>query len=303
MLKLMLVWSLLLALIIFGAKVLWPDTEETSVEKTEATAVESLQRDNDYRQLNKAMPECAKVMSGFLAASGAEERNQFVLNPVTNASRMVRFYSQNPIISIDPKSLTDGSQSLLDFPDGTLGIEARWSVKDGRTVDACFRKDNDAWLLDWEHFARYSDYPWPLFLAGSGPAEGEFRLLARERLATERKDSPTISLALYAPRFGKPAETGFQSPEVLVRRSTRSGKLLEAAFAMRADDERVFNSSLPTLDPDGLIRVYVKVRREDGEVQRQFEITEVIACHWMSVDDPGVEIEEEDTIDQDTQDL
>lgn len=38
---------------------------------------------------------------------------------------------------------------------------------------------------------------------------------------------------------------------------------------------------LPVMEPDGFIRVRVKVRREDTEEGRRFHLEEVAACHWL----------------------
>lgn len=37
-----------------------------------------------------------------------------------------------------------------------------------------------------------------------------------------------------------------------------------------------------------MIRVRVKIRRTEVAKERGFELIEVRACHWYSVDDPGV---------------
>jgi hypothetical protein len=177
---------------------------------------------------------------------------------------------------------------VLNLPGGRA-IETSWNAPDGRKVDAIFREENGEWRLDWDHFVRYGDYPWSLFLAGSGPPEGEFRLLARERLADARKKADSISIVLYAPRFARPGETGFQSPEFLVPRNTRDGQLLDAAFKLARSGGQVFGSKLPNPNPDDMIRVRVKVRRLEQDLERKFEIAAVLACHWYSVDDPGVE--------------
>jgi hypothetical protein len=246
---------------------------------------------DDMILLRQAGQKCGEAFEGFLAAGTPEKRNQFVLSPVSTASRMDRFYSLNPIVNIEPGNLSLAGSGLVHLPGG-IAFQAQWNSADGKKFDAFFREENGEWRLDWEHFARYSDYPWSLFLAGTGPSEGEFRLLARERLAEERKDSETISLVLYAPRFGYPLEAGFQSPEFLVPRNQRDGQLLDAAFKLARGGGRVFGAKLPELNPDGMIRVRVKVRRTEVDMERKFEIAAVTACHWYALDDPGVETEQ-----------
>jgi hypothetical protein len=204
---------------------------------------------------------------------------------------MARFYDLNPQVTLVPQSLSPAHSAILNLPTGRA-IETNWKSADGRVVDAVFVEQDEEWRLDWEHFVRFSTYPWSLFLAGSDEPEGEFRLLARLRLADERSDADDLSIVLYAPVFGAPDQTGFQSPEFLVKRDTPNGRLLDAAFKLEKSGSRVFGVDIPNPNPEGLIRVRVKVRRIEDDQGRRFELLDVIACHWYSVDVPGVEIPE-----------
>ena len=288
MLKLVGGWSAVLALIVFGARQMWPEDQAEKRPAASTGSAAPVVADEDVELLNDAGQKCAEAFSGYLSAGTPEQRNQFVLKPISTASRMALFYSMNPITAIDPQTLGMAGSSVLHLP-GDRMIETQWASKDGKILDAIFREENGEWRLDWDHFVRFSDYPWSLFLAGSGEPEGEFRLLARERLAEERKNEETISIVLYAPRFGHPRDTGFQSPEFLVSRRTRDGQLLDAAFKLARSGKQVFNSKLPDINPDGMIRLRVKVKRTEVDMERKFEISGVTACHWYSVDEPGVE--------------
>ena len=287
MLKLVGGWSLVLALIVIGARKMYhvdtPDPPSVT-ERAEAGPVFS---EEDRMLLEDAGPKCAAAFSGFLAAGVPEQRNQFVLAPVETAARMARFHTMNPMTNVDPQTISLESSSILVLPSGKA-IETLWSSSDGKRIDAVFREESSEWRLDWDHFARYGEYPWPLFLAGSGESEGEFRLLARERLAEERKDADTISIVLYGPRFGRPEDTGIQSPEFLVSRRSKEGMLLDAGFKLARQGRQVFGSRMPRIDPDGMIRVWVKVKRSEVDLERKFEITKVLGCHWYSEEDPGV---------------
>lgn len=292
MLKLVSGWTLLLAIIVFAARSKWHVETDTPKQDTTITKSGKELPEEDKILLNKSSQSCIETFSRFLAAGIPEQQNQFVLSPLETAAKMARFYSQNPSGNIDPSTLKRESGSVIHLPE-TPAIETVWKAEDGRRFDAVFINENDEWRLDWDHYARYSDYPWALFLAGSGNPEGEFRLLARERLAEERKEADSISVVFYAPRFGQPKETGYQSPEFLIPRNSESGKLLDAAFKAARKGVKPFDSQLTDFDPDELIRVRVKVRRTEMGMERKFEVTEVVACHWYSVDDPGVVIEDE----------
>ena len=291
MAKLVICWSLFLLAVVFGARHLMHGEQSRAQPYVSQAAAKRVIPDADVVLLSEAAPLCNQTFSEFLAATTPEGRTQFVLTPITTAARMARFYSLNPQTEIDPQSLALANSAVLHLP-GRRAIETQWRATDGRTTDAVFIEENGEWRLDWDHFARFSDYPWALFLSGSEMEHGEFRLLARERLAAERKNADAISVVLYAPRFGNSGETGFQSPEFLIKRNTRNGRLLDAAFKLDREGARVFGVNLPNINPEGLIRVRVKVHRLEQGGERRFEIEEVVACHWYSVDAPGVEIPE-----------
>ncbi len=293
MLKLVLGWTAVLVAIVLFAERFWKDKSEDRAIATAPPAEKVIRTAEDEVFLNEVSPLCTQTLSGFLTASSPEERNQFVLSPVDTAARMARFYSMNPLTEIDPATLTAKGASVVRLPD-KKAVELQLGSPDGRLLDVVFVKQNDEWRIDWDHYVRYSDMPWALYLAGSGDPDGEFRLLARERLADERKNADTISLVLYAPRFGYASSTGYQSPEFIVRRDTREGKLLDAAFKLEREGKRVFGVNLPSINPEGLIGVRVKIRRIDSDLGRRFEISEIRACHWYSTDDPGIEIPEKD---------
>jgi hypothetical protein len=290
MAKLVVGWSVILVAIVFAARTLLHDdkTERRQAFNKEVDA-KVVVSEEDTALLTKTIAPASSTISQFLTADTPEARNQFVLDPIGTAAKMARFYSLNPLVVIDPHTLKITGNSVVQLP-GRRAIELQWNCEDGRALDAVFVEENGEWHLDWEHYARYSDYPWALFLAGSGDDHGEFRLLARERLAEERKNDATISVVLYAPRFGHPGETGYQSPEFLVPRDTKNGRLLDAGFKLERSGGRVFGVKLPDTNPEGLIRVRAKVRRVEENGERRFELEDVVACHWYSVDEPGVEI-------------
>lgn len=279
---------LLMGAIVGTARLFWAE-ESSNTTPSPPLAAQTVQvSEEDQSLLNDEAPKCADIFSSYVSAPSPEARNQFVQSPVTTASHMARFYSTNPVTRVDPTTLRMTAKSVLPLP-GSKALEIRWQTTDGKLLDAVFMNQDGDWNLDWEHHVRYSDIPWALYLAGSGEDEAEFRLLARERLADERKDASDISVVLYAPRFGYPNETGFVSPEFLVPKAGENGRKLETAFKLEREGKQPFGVKLPSINPEGLIRVRVKVRRIVENMERRFELKEVIACHWYSTDAPGME--------------
>jgi hypothetical protein len=289
MLTLIAAWLLLVVLIIAIIKMTAKDLPKNgrfvSKQELEKRSISA----EDLALLDAAIPLCSQNFANFLNARSPEERNQFVISPITTAARMARFYQLNSIKNFDPKTLTLTRSAVLHLPGGSA-IETQWKSVTGGTFDALFIKENGEWRLDWDHYVRFSEYPWPLFLVGGGEDRGEFRLLARERLATERRGLDTISVILAAPRLGYAKDIGTQSPEILVPRDSKSGRLLMAAFKLEKDKKRVFGLTLASLNPEDFIRVRATVSRTKLETGYGFEIQEITAAHWYSEASAGIEL-------------
>lgn len=287
-LKLVAVWTLLLGVLAVCAHLFWKERPRDIREDTALTSTRGTLGDGDIALINKAYPKIARNLGGFLSSGTPEERNQFVRTPVDTARRMARFYQTNPFVNFDVPSIKGTGSGVIRLPDGRHLIENRWSISDGRSFDTVFFDEDGDWRLDWEEFVRFGDQPWLLFLSGTGNAEGEFRLFARERMPDQRSSVGALRISLHASRFGHPNQTGDPSPEILVDQNSETGRMLKAAFQARNEERPIFGSNLPNQDPEGMIRVRVKVKRSDGSLGKAFSITEVKACHWLSIDDPGV---------------
>lgn len=289
MTKLLVGWVVLVLLIVIGARRMWHREESRFADDYRGDREEQRFSDKQTKVLEAALPICAEVMNGYINAQTPEERNQFVLMPVRTASRMAEFYRNNPMLKLDQDAKFHLEQfELLHYGGGDV-VETLWTTEDGRQYDAVFVNEEGEWRIDWEHFARYSTHPWPLFLAGTGPSQGEFRLYARERLAQERRREETMSIYLYAQRLGYPDKAGYQSPEFLVERESPQGRMLAAGFSAMRRNKRPFGSTLPIAYPDDMIRVRLTVVRDGGDLEPQFRIAAVAACHWYSTDEPGID--------------
>lgn len=288
-LKLVLGWVLFLSAIIFITLQLWPDDLENRPPPVVDSEGPTRPTPEDLKLLERGANFCNSTFLAIIQSATPEQQNQYVANPIATASRMAKFYRMNSMPRVDAKSLTLTNYAVLHLP-SKPAIEAHWATQDGQAFDAVFVEENNEWRLDWDHYVRYSDVPWTLFLAGSDRDRGEFRLLARERLAEERKDSDTLSIIFYAPKFGFPNTPGYQSPEFLIKRDSPEGRLLTAAFQQEKSDKRPFNTNLPSINPEGMIRVRATMRRIEENGERRFEMEKLHACHWYSTDAPGIEI-------------
>lgn len=280
-------WVLfLVALVLFG-QWFWKGEKHMAERAEEEVVATGVFGEADTVLLTEAMPLISRNFSEFIAAGDPVKRSSFIRKPLDAAVKMDRFYQLNSLPSLEAGNLSLASNDVLRIGD-EIAVANTWNSKDGLKIETVFFKEGDEWRLDWEHFARYSDFLWPLFLAGHGPDEGEFRLLARRRLVSEKMPSPLLSVVFYSPRFGKPSEAGTASPEFLIERGSEVGRLLAATFRAGEKGIHPFTGKHGEQDPEGMVRVRVKVKRINDAKGRLFEVTKVIACHWLTIEDPDL---------------
>ena len=278
----------MIAAIVGLSTLLWDHDKEIGAQtRSKEDLIVRRGTDDDSAMLQRGINPCGQTVTGFLTARTPEERSQFVRKPLETIGRMTRFYALNPAVIVDPADLSLDQFNLLHLGE-ERAISILWRTGDGRLFDSVFFLEKGEWRLDWDHFVRYSDHPWQLFLNGGGSDTGEFRLLARERLAQDRRLTGEIGIVLYSPRSGSPGETGAPSPEFLLSRDSEEGRMLVAAFAELEAKRRPFGDKTLTHDPDEMVRLRVRIRRENTPQGDRFVLEKILACHWMGIDDPGV---------------
>ena len=287
-LKLVVGWACVMGLLAVASKFVWKEKVREDGPNYAETLTKDSSADEDVALLGRGFRECAATMGGFVSATSQEEKNQFVKDPVRTASLMARFYQLNPLSNIDPQTMRNADSGVIHVAEDVSAIETRWKTTDGREVDAVFFEEGGEWRLDWQDYVRYGDEPLSFFLGGAGEAEGEFRVFARERFAEQRSGNSSLRIVLHAPVFGRPNDAGEGSPEFIIDQDSDSGRLIKAALLERKAGRRILGSRIPSHDPDGMIRLRVKLRRIEGVAGKEFKIDKVIACHWLSVDQTGV---------------
>ena len=169
-------------------------------------------------------------------------------------------------------------------------VETVWQDERGRSVELVFGQQEDRWLIDWEAYAKSSTTPWVIFQSGEGPSVGNFRLLVRERNVDKNQSDLNLSIVFYEPGILRGGALGQATPEFVVRRGSDEGKMILAALKARHEEKPIFGSALTDTDPPNTARVQVKIRRVEKEGEKTFVLEKVIACHWLGIDHPGVEL-------------
>jgi hypothetical protein len=270
-------WMAVLGIGAVTLKRKWPARELPDDEAAELSA-EALE---DQRLIQDELENCGKRLTEFLGAADIGTRAQHVLGSGRTVARMARVQQFNPSNPL-AEGLSVEEVRVIRTPVGRA-LETLWKTGNGGRIEAVFFEEDGEWKIDWDAFARAGTESWPLFLAGRGPGEGEFRLLARERIGSKGRDEQYIGLVLYATRTGRPGEAVAPSPEIRVERNSPMGREIEEAFVARQQGVGPFGSRLVQHDPDDMIRLRVRIRRE-GEDERVFHLDELFACHWLQLE-------------------
>ncbi|TAG08924.1 MAG: hypothetical protein EAZ42_08705 [Verrucomicrobia bacterium] len=288
--KIVVGWTLVIAAITLGAKYMWrgPADEPKNAIAVVMNPLELTAQEEQFLQYNvQGTNEC---FNRFISSMTPEQSNGYTADSVVTAARMGRFYSHNPRIKIDAIKLKRLESSVVNFPE-SRGIVSLWQPENGEVFDAAFVKEGDTWLLDWDHYVRYSDYPLNFFRFAEGMVEGEFRLLARERLADENTQNDLINIEFYTPKPSTLNETTGDPLDLVIQRSSAEGKILTEAFARNKQQPIIFGVKLEKMPASEMIRVRVKLqRRENAAGVKSFKLAKVIACHWYSIDHLGFEL-------------
>lgn len=242
----------------------------------------------DVYLLNVKLQGCVQHLQEFVAASDAASRALHVIHPGKAVSRMVRYYAAYPAVPYTGL-MKVRFQNVIHTSAGPA-IETGWTLDDEQQIEAVFFEDRGEWKLDWDAFVRFNTESWALFLSAQGPTEGVFRVLARERIGAGGRSDEYIGLVLGVPRFGHPEEIVSPSPEIRVKRASEMGRRIEEAFKDREKGKGAFESIAVQSDPGEMIRLRVRVVREEGD-ERSYKITELLATHWLETGEPVVKAE------------
>ena len=244
--------------------------------------------DESQLWLEDVLPQCRETLATFLSSVNTAQRLPLVLPHPQIAQRMERHYADNELAQADPETLVLKASTRLALPEGD-GVLTQWQTPEGAVFDAAFRKADQRWVLDWNHFVRYSDLSWPLFVAGSGKDIAEFRLLARPRLASVDDPRNGIGVVLSAPMSNQMREAGFSQSMLGLSTLEKGGLMLEQAFDQQAAGIALFGATFRDINPEGMIRVCVRIQRTGENGGFQFRIQEVLACHWYDSQASGLD--------------
>lgn len=236
---------------------------------------------------NQAYPSLLQTATALFEVSAPESLAQYCRQRPKLSAIILNDGAKASFFKPESIELTDKN---VIRPGGVPMIETIWTDERGRKMEMVFAKEDERWVLDWESYAKSSTLPWSVFQGSDGEGEGVFRLLVRERLVEQNFSDLQMSIVFYEPSLLRGASLGLATPEFLVDRKSRNGRLLAAVLMARKQNQALMGSMFPQADPPNTARVCVKIRRSMKGGEKVFTVVEVLACHWMGIDYPGVDL-------------
>ena len=166
-------------------------------------------------------------------------------------------------------------------------VETLWKDDRDRLIELVFAEDDGEWRIDWESYARSSSMPWSVFASEDGEAVGTFRFLVRERTAADAEDG-MLNIAFHDPALFHGMTPIAQTIPFIIDRKSRDARLILAALQARNENKPILRSMYAEDDLANTARVRVRIRRTRSNGEAQFTLEEVLACHWLGWDEPGI---------------
>lgn len=229
-------------------------------------------------------PAIQRQFSSFLQSDTPELKSDFSLTVPQLGRMMRRYYIDN---SDEVYPMTMKKEPLfwnVVFEESPGFVEVIFDGGGRDLMEAVFVKEEDDWLLDWEHFVRYSSQNWTLFHRRAGnDEEGIFRVYAEKVSESQQKESPWVKIRLYGPYSDERRRKVEVSQVIMIEGDDPLSAPLNYLFSDRAGESDGF-SKLWTRDPKELRRVTVRLAWNEDSVtgEDRLVLKEILSHHWRT---------------------
>ncbi len=235
----------------------------------------------------KEHPKIREQIRSFLAVRSVSLMSDFALETDQLNRKITRFYSENSFTRSHSKIKSSPLFWNVAFEENPGFVEVVWEAPNAQFVEGVFVKVNEKWVLDWEHFARYSSESWSLFRQQIGRhRDGVFRVYVREVVAGENENfEPWIKIQIL-PTYRDTDRREREASEIIhLDAKNPITKKVIALFAERAGQSEGF-SELWKRNPKGLNRALLRLEwaKDDATGEERIIIKDVLANHWRGLD-------------------
>ena len=247
-------------------------------DRLEGEELEFYQR--EYPQISAQFSEFAKARTASEMAEHTRNSNQL-------ARKMTRYFRENR-----PRRPTSGLKGNpafwnVAFEESPGFVEVVWDGKDKGMFEGVFVKMGNKWLLDWEHFVRYSSESWSLFHDQIGAQRsGIFRVYVEQISEGEGEDFEPWMEVRFSPPVVDAQLRNLEQSEV-IRLEGEGGLFTEfsSVFADLSGRSEGF-SQLWKRDSRELRRVTVELEWQTDLVtgEERMVIKRLLAKNWRTLE-------------------
>jgi rRNA maturation endonuclease Nob1 len=246
------------------------------------------QIETEKQAIKLALPKCMKVIKGFINASSAAAKAQYVYNGVRLSREMEAFYATRPSFRPQLTQVRAVHYQALDIP-GLYAIGTICQSDVGERFEVVFIRDGKEWKIEWKSFVRYSESDWTPFTSKANGEEAEFRLYMRVMDVGEDLADGDVLVKFYKPDVlrGRGFD-GYASEGVRIPAYSVQGKVVSEMVSQEeaVDGYDHVGLKVSGFDPEHYHRVRVRMRLlKNAEQQTRLELVRIIANHWY---DPAI---------------
>lgn len=229
-------------------------------------------------------PAVQRTLIGFLQSDTPELKSDVSLNVPQLGRMMRRHYVDNSDEVYPVRMKREPLFWNVAFEESPGFVEVVFDGGGRDQIEAVFVKEDDGWLLDWEHFVRYSTQNWTLFHRRVGnDEEGIFRVYVEKVSESQQEEAPWVKIRFYGPYYDERRRKVEVSPVIMIEADDPLSGPVDHLFADRSGDSAGF-SKLWTRDPKELRRVTVKLAWHEDPItgEDRLVLKEVLSHHWRT---------------------
>jgi len=241
------------------------------------------QIETEKQAMKLALPKCMEAIKGFLNASSASAKTQYVYNGVRLSREMEAFYATRPSFRPQLTRVRTVYSQALDIP-GVYAIGTICQSDVGERFEVVFIRDGKEWKIEWKSFVRYSESDWALFTSKANGEEAEFRLYMRVMDVGEDLAGGDVLVKFYKPDiFRGKGFDGYASEEVRIPAYSVQGKIVSEMVSQEEVTDGYDHVGLKVsgFDPEHYHRVRVRMRLlKNAKQEPRLELVRILANHW-----------------------
>ncbi|MDQ8189515.1 hypothetical protein [Roseibacillus persicicus] len=277
-------WLGAVALVLFVVSSL---QKQFAANNKNAPTVEERLSGEEREFYKQEYPLITRTFRNFLEARSTSQMAEFALKANQLDRKMTRYFKENSrkFSASDLK----GNPTFWNvaFEESPGFVEVVWDGGKSGPVEAVFVKVDDSWVVDWEHFARYSTESWTVFRQRiGGTRKGVFRVYVEKVSEGEGSDfSQWLKVRIQPPYRNRERRRREASEAILLEGTDGIVSDFVHLFADREGQSEGY-SELWSRDPEELRRATVELEWVQDPVtgEERMVIQKLLSEHWRSLD-------------------